>query len=221
MFYCEFNYHHILIISFKTNMPHFPSLPFPSSPPTPCPFLIPPSSTSLPPLTSSLYLPVSVSTTCTNTTTVKHQTIITPLLPSNSTSNSESTIPECTSLALHPAGRLVLAGFTDGSVRGFDLRGGVGGSANLLLPPPSNPPSLNPSPTTHSTHTTPPSQTLASLTPKGLHTTMLHSVSITADGRFGFAGVLRGSGGLLAIELEASDLEVSERNCCRHANIHN
>ena len=48
---------------------------------------------------------------------------------------------------------------------------------------------------------------MASLTPKGLHTTILHSVSITVDGRFGFAGFLRDSNGLLAIELEASDLE--------------
>ena len=120
---------------------------------------------------------------------------------------------ECTSLKFSPSGRLVIGGFADGTVRLFDLTGtfqtshhasqkksstthnktrgnsqsagGVGGSSILV----------------DSKDNQLYGAVAGQIHAKGVHTSLLMTVDIAPDCRWCFAGVLRGSMELLALDL--------------------
>ena len=122
---------------------------------------------------------------------------------------------ECTSLKFSPSGRLVIGGFADGTVRLFDLTGtfqtshhashqrsstthnktrgdnqitggGGGGGSSILVDSKDN--QLY-------------GAVAGQIHAKGVHTSLLMTVDIAPDCRWCFAGVLRGSMELLALDL--------------------
>ena len=104
---------------------------------------------------------------------------------------------EATSLAISPTGRFLCAGFTDGTVRLFDLTGHfrhAPKSKDLGSPVPR---SVVVDSKRHQRYGAVACQIYA----KGVHTSLRMHVELSEDGLWCFAGVLRGSMELLAIYL--------------------
>lgn len=106
---------------------------------------------------------------------------------------------EATSLAISPTGRFICAGFTDGTVRIFDLTGHF---RNGTSPPkkaqgPTVPRNSVVDSKRHQRY----GAVACQIHAKGVHTTLRMDVQLSEDGLWCFAGVLRGSMELVAIYL--------------------
>eukprot|EP00804_Cyclotella_cryptica_P010784 CCRYP_008733-RB/>CCRYP_008733-RB protein AED:0.03 eAED:0.03 QI:381/1/1/1/1/0.83/6/3101/1099 len=129
---------------------------------------------------------------------------------------------ECTSIALVPSGRLAIAGFTDGTLRLFDLTGTFARDKN----DPRNPTSLDSfefdddASTDASEDEMSPKRGRRSINgevcshvnqrfgvvacqihARGVHTSLLMDVAVSEDGLYAFGGVQRGSVELVAVHL--------------------
>jgi len=135
---------------------------------------------------------------------------------------------ECTSLKIVPSGRHVVAGFTDGTVRLFDLTGAFKPTKVVLEQPSSKEAVAEESPSSKRlrealdyispTRSRPRKQYVSSqahqsygavacqIHARGVHTSLLMTIDISQDGLFCFAGVLRGSMELCAIDLSGVEL---------------
>jgi WD40 repeat protein len=117
---------------------------------------------------------------------------------------------ECTSLQFSPSGRLLVAGFTDGTVRLFDLTGryptvwtesGKGMSTSNVSRG-----------LVDSNHFQKHGAVACQIHAKGVHTSLLMDVDVSPDGLWCFAGVLRGSMELLAVHLGALEASYDARS---------
>lgn len=109
---------------------------------------------------------------------------------------------EVTSLAVAPSGRFVCAGFTDGTVRLFDLTGHFHNKQTSK----KNVPGSSPLPSRGSVVDSKRHQRFGAVVcqihAKGVHTSLRMHVELSEDGLWCFAGALRGSMELIAISLE-------------------
>jgi hypothetical protein len=121
---------------------------------------------------------------------------------------------ECTSLALTPSGQFVLGGFSDGTLRVFDVTHRFPQQQQQKpltvnqIPPAAHHEASSSMPSSHSS-----SQFVSShdhqqfgavtcqIHARGVHTSLKMHVSISPDGMFAFAGVTRGSMELVAVHL--------------------
>lgn len=103
---------------------------------------------------------------------------------------------ECTSLKLSPSGRLLIAGFTDGTLRLFDLTGRYKNEQPASVGKPSGNQRYVLS--KHHVHF---GAVACQIISKGVHTSLLMDVDVSQDGLWAFAGVLRGSMELVAVHL--------------------
>lgn len=130
---------------------------------------------------------------------------------------------ECTSVKFSPSGRIIVAGFADGTVRIFDLTGRFNKPDNM-------------SSSSSGSSTTSEEETIlegrrskyvlsknhqrfgsvaCQIHAKGVHSVLLMDVDVTEDAQWCFAGVLRGSMELVAVHiglLEASYSETSSHH---------
>ncbi|KAL7560029.1 hypothetical protein ACA910_013520 [Epithemia clementina (nom. ined.)] len=134
---------------------------------------------------------------------------------------------ECTSLKFSPSGRLVIGGFADGTVRLFDLTGHFKKSSVA-----ANKRASLSSTTKASTNTTSSGGSsilldskdhqlfgavAGQIHAKGVHTSLLMTVDVAEDCRWCFAGVLRGSMELLALDLTELEQEFDRYAMNNHA----
>ena len=179
---------------------------------------------SLPPLSRHLQKALMLSSSSEEKETRKKKT-------SNCGSLKFPLNDECTSLKFSPSGRLLIGGFADGTVRLFDLTAHFKPSNQRTKGTAKN---GDTSPTTSTTTTTTGSSSIlvdskdnqlygavaGQIHAKGVHTSLLMTVDIAEDCRWCFAGVLRGSMELLALDLTELEREFDNLDNTNDDNDH-
>lgn len=176
----------------------------------------------------------------------QHLPPLDPILVQSFQHSSESPLlnlsinDECTALKFTPTGRLLVGGFTDGTVRLFDLTGRYSHKKkkHTTAVVPATACSFATDPQSRPTTTTTTTQSMVcskdfqlygavacQIHAKGVHTALLMDCDISPDGLWCFAGVLRGSMELMALHLghlEASyDTDNSSNsNLLDHVSVH-
>eukprot|EP00977_Amphora_coffeiformis_P016589 scaffold5169_cov172-Amphora_coffeaeformis.AAC.20 len=112
---------------------------------------------------------------------------------------------EVTSLAVAPSGRFICAGFTDGTVRLFDMTGHFHNKQTSKRNVPGSP--MPRSSVVDSKRHQRYGAVACQIHAKGVHTSLRMHVELSEDGLWCFAGVLRGSMELIAISL--ADLQAA------------